>query len=71
MAEWEAEHTYDGVPFGGCNQQWVSMLGKMQPGDEVWFWSTDEESWRRLQGWQGMALVRSGEVVDLFTTGMN
>jgi hypothetical protein len=71
VPEWEAEHMVDGVPFGGCNHEWVAMLSKMEPGDEVWFWSTDEESWRRMMGWEGMALVRAGEVIDSFLTAMN
>jgi hypothetical protein len=71
VSEWEAENMVDGLPFGGCNREWVAMLGKMEPGDEVWFWSTDEESWRRLMGWEGMALVRAGEVIDSFLTALN
>jgi hypothetical protein len=71
VSEWEAEHMVDGVPFGGCNREWVALLAKIQPGDEVWFWSTDDESWRRMMGWEGMALLRAGEVVDSFLTAMN
>jgi hypothetical protein len=43
----------------------------MLPGDEIWYWSTDPESWARLRGWEGIALVRQGEIVDSFITALN
>ena len=43
----------------------------MQPGDEIWFWSSDPEDWQRLRGWEGMARVRDGEIVESFLTGIN
>jgi hypothetical protein len=71
VPEWEAEHLVEGVPFGYCNHQWEALKAKMEPGDEVWFWSTDQESWERLMGWEGMALVRHGEIIDFFLTALN
>ena len=70
-AEWEAEHLLEGVPFGYCNREWELLKAKMEPGDEIWFWSTDEESWKQMMGWEGMALVRHGEIIDFFVTAMN
>jgi len=43
----------------------------MEPGDELWFWSSDPEDWDRFMGWEGLALVRRGEIVDSFFTAMN
>jgi len=71
VAEWEAEHLVDGIPFGHCNREWEALKAKMEPGDEVWFWSSDEESWKRMMGWEGMALVRRGEIVDSFLTAIS
>jgi hypothetical protein len=43
----------------------------MQPGDEIWTFSSPPEDWERLMGWEGIALVRGGEIVAFFCTGMN
>lgn len=71
VPEWEAENLLDGVPFGHCHREWGALKARMEPGDEVWFWSSDEESWRRMMGWEGMALVRRGEIVDYFLTAIS
>jgi hypothetical protein len=71
VAEWEAEHLIEGVAFGHCNREWEALKAKMGPGDEMWFWSSDEESWKQMMGWEGMALVRRGEVIDFFLTALN
>jgi hypothetical protein len=71
VAEWEAEHLIEGVPFGFCNREWEALKEKMEPGDEIWFWSSDEDSWKRMMGWEGMALVRQGEIIDFFLTAQN
>jgi hypothetical protein len=71
VKEWQDEFMVDNIPFGGCNREWLALKAKMQPTDEIWFWSTDEESWQRMMGWEGIALVRAGEVVDSFFTAMN
>jgi hypothetical protein len=71
VAEWESEHLINGVPFGGCSREWANLLAKMEPGDEIWSWSTDEESWQQMMGMEGMALVRGEEIVAFFLTAMN
>ena len=71
VVEWEKENLIDGVPFGYCNREWEALKAKMEPSDEIWFWSTDEESWKRFMGWEGMALVRNGDVIDFFLTALN
>jgi hypothetical protein len=71
VAEFEAEHMVNGVPFGYCNHDWEALKMKMLPGDELWFWSSDPEDWKRLMGWEGIALVRDGEIIDSFFTAMN
>ena len=71
IAEWEAEERIDGIPFGYCNGEWEDLKAKMRTGDEMWFWTSDAESWKQFMGWEGMALVRSGEIIDFFLTAIN
>jgi hypothetical protein len=71
VAEWESEFMLDGIPFGFCHREWESLKCMMQPGDEVWFFSSDAGDWERMMGWEGMALVRGDEVVDFFLTALN
>ena len=51
--------------------EWEALKAKMLPGDEIWFFASDAESWRQLAGREGYALVRDGDVIDTFVTGMN
>ena len=71
VAELEAEHLVDGVPFGQIYTAWRALTAQMLPGDELWRWSSSPEDWQRLRGWEGIALVRSGEIVDCFLTALN
>lgn len=59
------------VPFGFLNDRWQDLLAPMQPGDEIWEFSSPPETWQRLSGRAGLALVRNGEIVDTLTTAMN
>jgi len=59
------------VPFGFINDKWKALLAQMQPGDELWEFSSSEESWQHLAGRAGFALVRNGEVVASIVTMMN
>ncbi|MCI0701450.1 MAG: hypothetical protein L0241_10250 [Planctomycetia bacterium] len=59
------------VPFGFINAQWKALLAQMQPGDELWEFSSSQESWQALAGRAGIALVRTGKVVDSMVTMMS
>lgn len=59
------------VPFGFCNKRWIALLAQMRPGDELWEFSSSQESWRYLCGRGGIALVRDGEIVASLVTTMN
>lgn len=48
-----------------------SWTAEMQPGDEVWTWSTPRWTWENLCGRGGLALVRDGKPVDHVMTLMN
>jgi hypothetical protein len=54
----------DPVPFGFLNDRWQALLAEMQPGDELWQFSSPKESWQGLAGRAGISLVRDGEVID-------
>jgi len=43
----------------------------MQEGDELWEFCSSWESWQKLAGRAGIALVRNGEVVASVDTMMN
>lgn len=66
-----AEGVEHAVPFGHCNSDWVSLLSKKQPGDEIWEFASGDRSWQNLAGRAGVALVRGGEVVATVVTRMN
>jgi hypothetical protein len=44
---------------------------KMQPGDELWIWSTDDGTSESLMGRGGYAIVRDGDPVDYIPTWMS
>lgn len=71
VLELEAEQLINGVPFGFCNGEWEALKSAMQTGDEVWRFSSPTEDWERLMGWEGVALVRSGQIIQCVVTGMN
>jgi hypothetical protein len=39
--------------------QWETLRASMQPGDELWTFASPAESWQRLAGRSGIALVRN------------
>lgn len=51
------------VPFGFNNDEWRELLAMMQDGDELWTFSTSQESWDNMAGRAGVSLVRNGEEV--------
>src|SRR4051812_40738470 len=50
VAEAEAAHTHEGVPFGFSNRAWVAIKQTMLPGDEIWEFSSPDESWAQRCG---------------------
>jgi hypothetical protein len=78
VAEAEAAHMVkndwlgpDPVPFGFVNDKWRALVAEMQDGDELWAFSSSQESWARFGGRAGIALIRHGEVVRSLVTTMN
>jgi len=47
------------------------LTDKMQPGDELWFFTSCREAWEFLAGREGIALVRNGEIIHEIVTTIN
>lgn len=80
----EAEAAYPGItddrvkrfpdaakPFGFMNADWEALKAEMQPGDELWTFSSPPASWQGLAGRSGIALVRNGAPVNILLGAMN
>ena len=80
----EAEAAYPGItddrvkhfpdaakPFGFKNAEWEALKAAMQPGDELWTFSSPPASWQGLAGRAGIALVRNGAPVKILLGAMN
>ena len=61
----------EGKPFGFVADEWQEILAQIQPGDELCEYRSDEESWDELMGWEGVVLMRSGEMINSICTKMN
>jgi hypothetical protein len=46
-------------------------FGWLKPGDEIWWYRSPPESWQRLTGRSGSALVRKGKVIRSHLVLMN
>jgi hypothetical protein len=53
-----------------AERQW-EFRGLMQEGDEIWKYCSPPQSWERLAGRAGIALVRNGEIVASRLTMLN
>jgi len=78
VEEVEAEHMVTDprlgiapMPFGFNNNEWRELLAQMQDGDELWTFSTSDESWDNMAGRAGVSLVRRGKIIDSIVTMMN
>jgi hypothetical protein len=58
-------------PFGYVNDQWEALKAKLRPGDELYRFNSSRESWGRLAGRAGIALVRQGKIIATVITKMN
>ncbi len=48
-----------------------AFLDRRDPGDELWVYCSNPDTWKRLCGRAGFAIVRSGEVVDFYQAIIN
>lgn len=58
-------------PFGYSNSEWEALKAAMQPGDELWTFTSSPASWRALAGRAGIAVVRGGRIVATIVTMKN
>jgi hypothetical protein len=58
-------------PFAFKHREWEELKAAMQPGDEIWTFSSPTNSWQDLAGRAGVALVRNGTPVKVIVTMMN
>jgi hypothetical protein len=61
----------DPVPFGFVNADWKELLAQMSEGDELWEFRSPPETWVRLCGSAGYALIRRGKVIASVETELN
>ena len=57
--------------FGFQHGRWTASKADLKPGDELWTFASPPEAWQHLAGRAGIALVRSGKIVQTFVTRMN
>jgi hypothetical protein len=60
-----------GAPSSGLRDEWEKLKSELQPGDRLMRFASPVESWQRLAGRAGIALVRDGKVIDAIVTMMN
>lgn len=63
--------TIPDLPFGFKHAHWNKFKSKLKPGDCLYFFDTNAESWMNLSGRQGYVIVRSGKIIDVFITLVN
>jgi len=62
----ENELGWGPVENGPLNDEWKAFLAKMAEGDELWKFSSPEETWAHLVGRAGTALVRKRKIIEQF-----
>jgi hypothetical protein len=55
-------------PFGEMTDSWHSFISRMEPEDELWFFSSPNETFVKKLGCQGYAIVRDGAICDTFVS---
>lgn len=53
----------ESVPFGRQNSEWEEIKQNISPGDCLFHYRSDEESWNKLSGREGYILIRRGRPV--------
>lgn len=59
------------LPFGFLNPRWRALIAEMQPGNELWEFCSDDDSWQHLSGYKGIELLRDGRTIGRIVTSMN
>ena len=48
--------------------RWEEFIRVMQPGDELWYYTSPKETWENLCGCAGYAIVRNSKIVSYLNT---
>jgi hypothetical protein len=62
---------FKGQPMLAQSERWFAFKAGMQENDEIWKFSSPDDTWENLCGSAGIALVHEGEIVDIYETLMN
>jgi hypothetical protein len=71
MSVWKRTTVAEAQAHLGDWDRWVALRRIIEPGDELYWFSTSHDSWRHLAGRSGYALVRNGEIIADIVTRMN
>ena len=82
FADWLITQLIPTIPCGSAcipeeqqmcslNLAWMKKECGWKVGDELWRWSTPDETWEYMFGQAGYAVLRNGEVIWEATTEMN
>ena len=47
-------------------EPWQKFKMDIRKGDEIWFYRSDVESWRKNNGKEGYSIVRNGNIINSF-----
>ena len=72
VANSSVEYDWENAHFNPADNPGIQeLLDLMQPGDELWWFSTSKESWSRLCGRAGYVVLRDGQQVAHLVLIMN
>lgn len=55
-------------PFGEMTDSWRRLVQQLQAGDELWFFSSPDDTFPKKLGCQGYAIVRDGIIHETLIT---
>jgi hypothetical protein len=58
----------DPAPFDRANARWRNLVAQASDGDELWQFGSPQDTWKRLAGRTGYAIMRDGEPVTVAIT---
>ena len=58
-------------PFNLETYNWDNLKSQMKEGDELWVFSSPNDTWRNLSGRAGVCIVRDGEIIKSEVSVLN
>jgi hypothetical protein len=59
------------LPFGRMNDKWIAFKEQYRPGDELYFFISNEHSWQMTAGRKGYLLLRRNQIIGTLLTGLS